>query len=49
MINPRSGVAVYRQLADLLRDDILSGRLRPGQPLPSEVTLQQRYGLARQV
>ncbi len=48
MINEQSGVAVYRQLADLLRTEITSGRLKPGQPLPSEATLQQRYGFSRQ-
>jgi GntR family transcriptional regulator len=42
------GGAVYAQLAARLRDEILSGRLRPGQRLPSETSLQQEYGLARQ-
>lgn len=36
------------QLAARLRDDIITGRLRPGQRLPSETTLQQEFGLARQ-
>lgn len=47
MINPQSGGSVYAQLAGLLRDEITTGRLRPGQPLPSETTLQQEYGIAR--
>lgn len=47
MINPERGVT-YRQIAAELRADIRDGRLRPGQPLPSETTLQQRYGIARQ-
>lgn len=36
------------QLAARLRDDIIAGRLQPGQRLPSETTLQQEFGLARQ-
>lgn len=36
----------YHALADLLRDEIQSGRLRPGQRLPSEMTLAQTYGVA---
>jgi DNA-binding GntR family transcriptional regulator len=47
MIDPRSDRALYRQLADLLRDKILSGEYPPGSQLPSEVTLGQEYGLAR--
>ncbi|WP_433730758.1 winged helix-turn-helix domain-containing protein [Actinoplanes sp. CA-051413] len=48
MITPQPGGAVYRQLAELLRQEILSGRLQPGQKLPSETTLVQRYGIARE-
>jgi DNA-binding FadR family transcriptional regulator len=48
MITPQPGGALYEQLAARLRKDILSGKLRPGQPLPSERTLQQEYGLARE-
>lgn len=48
MINPWPGGApVYAQLADSLRTEILTGRIRPGRPLPSERTLQQEYGLGR--
>jgi DNA-binding GntR family transcriptional regulator len=48
MITPQTGGAVYAQLAAVMRDEILTGRLRPGQRLPSETTLVQRYGVARQ-
>jgi GntR family transcriptional regulator len=48
VITPQPGGAVYAQLAARLRDDILTGRLPPGQRLPSETTLQQQYGLARE-
>src|SRR5436190_23260527 len=37
----------YRQIADQLADDILSGRLETGQRLPSERTIAQRHGLSR--
>jgi DNA-binding FadR family transcriptional regulator len=47
MINPPPEVAGYRQLAALIRAEITSGRLQPGQKLPSEASLQQQYGLAR--
>ena len=48
MITPQPGGTVYQQLASLLREDIQAGRLQPGQRLPSEATLQQQYGLARE-
>lgn len=48
VISPQSGGALYAQLAARLRADIVSGRLRPGQRLPSETTLQQEYGVARE-
>ncbi|HEX5403508.1 MAG TPA: winged helix-turn-helix domain-containing protein [Pseudonocardiaceae bacterium] len=39
--------SITRQLADFLRDDIAAGRLAAGDPLPSELTLMQSYGVAR--
>jgi GntR family transcriptional regulator len=39
--------ALYVQLAAILRAQIESGELRPGDQLPSETVLTQRYGLAR--
>ncbi len=41
-----SGVPVYRQLADLLRQQIASGELPPRTPLPSAKTLAQEHGIA---
>jgi DNA-binding GntR family transcriptional regulator len=38
---------VHRQLADIIRADIAAGRLKPGQPLPSETRLMQQYELGR--
>ena len=48
MIARDPDAAVYRQLARELRRQISSGELAPGQRLPSENTLIQRYGFARE-
>jgi len=37
----------YRQVQDTLRDEILSGRYRPGEKLPSEINLVKRFGASR--
>jgi GntR family transcriptional regulator len=37
---------VYVQLAGILRQMILSGKIGPRQPLPSGRTLEQEYGVA---
>jgi DNA-binding FadR family transcriptional regulator len=47
MIDPSADRAVFRQLADLLRDQITSGELAPGEALPSELRLAQEYGISR--
>ncbi|WP_405430476.1 GntR family transcriptional regulator [Micromonospora sp. NBC_00617] len=47
MIDEMSPVPFYVQLADLLAEQITSGKLKPRQPLPSEAHLQQEYGVAR--
>ncbi|MCI0687536.1 MAG: GntR family transcriptional regulator [Sporichthyaceae bacterium] len=46
-LDPRSGRAVFRQIADGLRDAITSGQLGSGARLPSEAELVERYGTAR--
>jgi GntR family transcriptional regulator len=46
-IDHRGERPVYLQLAAILRAQIVSGELEPGRPIPSEVTLTQRYGVAR--
>lgn len=48
MITPQSGGSLYEQIAARLRSDILSGRYHAGQRLPSERTLIQELGLARE-
>lgn len=45
MIDDRYG---YRAVADILRDQITSGELQPGDRVPSEKDLQQTYGIARE-
>lgn len=47
MIDPSADRAVFRQLADLIRAQIESGELAPGEPLPSELRLAQEYGISR--
>ncbi|WP_030488208.1 GntR family transcriptional regulator [Micromonospora chokoriensis] len=47
MIDARSGVPAWRQLADDLRARIGSGEFAPGAALPSEAQLGQQYGLGR--
>ncbi|MEV4568531.1 GntR family transcriptional regulator [Nonomuraea sp. NPDC049419] len=47
MIDFGSDRPVHRQLADIIRADIAAGRLKPGQPLPSETRLMQEYELGR--
>lgn len=47
MIDPQGDRAVYRQLADQLRAAIIGGEYGPGSAIPSEMTLMQRYGVAR--
>lgn len=47
MIFPQGGGPIFQQLAAQLRDHIRAGRIRPGQRLPSETTLQQQYGVNR--
>src|SRR5437879_2578930 len=44
-IDPYSGRPRYRQLADILRDAIATGELRPGVTLPTEGRLAGDYGL----
>lgn len=45
-IDPFSGVPVYRQLADILRRQIVSGKIPPRSPVPSKRTLTQEHGIA---
>jgi GntR family transcriptional regulator len=39
---------VYQQIAAILRAQIEADELVPNRPIPSEATLMQRYGVARE-
>lgn len=49
MINRRLERALYRQLADILRDMILNGEYSPGEKLPSADALVRTYGIGHGV
>lgn len=46
-IDSTSDRAVYKQIADHLREAIARGRLNEGEQLPSETQLMEHYGVAR--
>jgi len=46
-LDPDGPVPLYQQLADVLRRQIEAGELAPNRPVPSELTLQQTYGVSR--
>jgi DNA-binding FadR family transcriptional regulator len=43
----RNHAPLYEQLADLIREEIASGRLRPGTRLPSERLIASEHGTGR--
>lgn len=47
MVDQLDPEPLYRQLANVLRQQIQSGVLAKGQPIPSESYLQQEHGVAR--
>jgi GntR family transcriptional regulator len=46
-IDPHSSRALYRQLADQLRAQIYSGSLKPGERLPTERELMEKFDASR--
>lgn len=46
-IDPTSDRPVYRQIADVLRGAIESGKLAPGERIPSEAELMRRFDVAQ--
>jgi GntR family transcriptional regulator len=47
MVDPMDPTPFYRQIADAIAADIAARRLKKGDPIPSELTLQQLHGVAR--
>jgi GntR family transcriptional regulator len=46
-VDPYSEVPLYIQLADLIRADIVSGKLPPRTPIPSAATLVGQHEVSR--
>jgi GntR family transcriptional regulator len=42
-----SQIPYYRQLYDILRDELIGGKWRPGERMPSESELIEQYGVSR--
>lgn len=47
-IDHDAATPVYQQLANILRARISAGELPPGRALPSETSLMQEHGIARE-
>lgn len=47
-LNSRSYVPIYQQLAEVLREQIRSGALPPGSPIPGENRLAADHGIGRE-
>ena len=45
--DPNSFVPLYIQIAQILRENIRDAVYKPGDKLPSEKELEQRYGISR--
>jgi DNA-binding transcriptional regulator YhcF (GntR family) len=45
VVDPHSGVPVYRQLMDQVKFHVASGLMKPGDPLPSTRTLSSELGV----
>lgn len=46
-LNRESMIPVYKQVADEIEERIKAGKLRHGRPIPSEATMMQEWGIAR--
>ncbi|MBB6344660.1 GntR family transcriptional regulator [Nonomuraea muscovyensis] len=47
MLDREGPVPLYKQLADLIREQIERGELKAGDPVPSEAKLERDYDIAR--
>jgi DNA-binding GntR family transcriptional regulator len=46
-LDDSSGIARYLQVAHVIEDEIKSGTWQIGHPVPSQVQLSQRFGIAK--
>lgn len=46
-IERKSGVAIWRQITDEIRSDIMAGNFQPGARMPAEMELAERFGVNR--
>lgn len=46
MPSTTAGLAAYQRVAEAIREDIRSGRLKPGDQLPGNRDVAERYGVA---
>lgn len=46
-VEPLSSVPIYIQVAAIIRSRINDGTLAPDRPVPSELQLEQEFGIAR--
>ncbi len=46
-LNKHSAIPIYRQLADVLHSQFLKSELKPGDQLPLEFDLVERYAVSR--
>lgn len=47
MIDPRDPTPLYQQVANDIERQIRAGELEPDRAIPSELRIQQEYGVAR--
>ncbi len=47
MIDPLNPTPLYVQVADIIAGRIERGELEPEQPIPSETSIRQEFGVAR--
>ena len=47
IVNPNSIVPMYKQVLDIMNEQISSGELKPGDKLPSEAELMRLFGVSR--
>ncbi|MGD8788790.1 MAG: GntR family transcriptional regulator, partial [Burkholderiales bacterium] len=46
-VNAPAYQPLYRQIKYLITESLVSGEWRPGEPIPSEVELAQRYSVSQ--